>query len=227
MGRERLPWGMDYANSPDHLSPTAGDGYRAKTNGELPLPLHSRRQRASVFGLPVPILARRSEEQALRRLIADHEAALTRLAHSMLKDRRDVEEALLDTFAKAHAARGKYRGDASERTWLHRICFNVCVDRLRSRRAESMPLDPNFDLPDAVQEPELRLVLWQEINDLPAHMQAPFKLRQAGYSVTEIAELAGMARTTVSGHYNAACERLRVRLGEQLDGPSRPSEGSS
>jgi RNA polymerase sigma-70 factor (ECF subfamily) len=219
--------GMDYADSAGHLSPTPSDGYRAKTNGELPFSLHTRRQTARVFGLPVSILARRAEEQVLRRLMADHEPALARLAHSMLIDHRDVEEALLDTFAKAHAARGQYRREASERTWLHRICFNVCVDRLRSKRGESTPLDPDLDLPDATREPELRLFLWQEINDLPVHLQAPFKLRHAGYSVTEIAELAGVPRTTVSGHYNAACERLRARLGEQLDGPSRSPGGRS
>jgi RNA polymerase sigma-70 factor (ECF subfamily) len=227
MGRERLLEGKDYADSAGHLSRTPRDGYRATTNGELSFPLHTRRQGARVFGLSIAILARRSEEQALRRLFDEHEGALRRLAHSMLKDRRDVEEVVLDTFAKAHAARGQYRAEAAERTWLHRICFNLCVDRLRSRRGESTPLDPEFDVPDAASEPELRLFLWQVINDLPVHLQAPFKLKYAGYSVTEIAELAGLPRTTVSGHYNAACERLRARLGEQLDGPSGSSEGSS
>ncbi len=178
----------------------------------------------SSSGLPVSVLKRRSEDETLRRLIRDHEAAIRRLAHSILNDRRDEEEALLDTFAKAHAARRLYRGEASERTWIHRICFNLCVDKLRRRPPDCPPLDPGVATPVGADDPELSLALWQEIDDLPAHLQAPFKLKHAGYSVTEISELAGMKRTTVSGHYHAACQRLRERLAELLDEP--PREGS-
>ncbi len=175
----------------------------------------------SSSGLPVSVLKRRSEEETLRRLIRDHEAAIRRLAHSILKDCRDEEEALLDTFAKAHAARQRYRREASERTWIHRICFNLCVDKLRSRPPNCPALDPDLEPPAGAEEPELRLALWQEINALPTHFQAPFKLKHAGYSVTEISELAGMKRTTVSGHYHAACQQLKERLGELLDEPPR------
>jgi RNA polymerase sigma-70 factor (ECF subfamily) len=178
-----------------------------------------------VFGLPVSVLARRSEEETLKRLIGDHEPAIRRLAHSMLKDHRDVEEAVLDTFFKAHAARRRFRGQASERTWLHRICFNLCVDRLRSTRGDLVALAPDLDLPTGAAEPELRLVLWQEINHLPNHLQWAFKLKQAGYSVTEIAALARMPRTTVSGYYHAACRELEVRLTPLFDDTSRNTEG--
>lgn len=178
-----------------------------------------------MFGLPVSVLARRCEEETLRRLIGDHEPAIRRLAHSMLKDRRDVEEAILDTFFRAHQARRRFRGQASERTWLHRICFNLCVDRLRSTRSDLVALDPDLDLAAGAAEPELRLVLWQEINDLSDHLQWAFTLKHAGYSVTEIAKLARVPRTTVSGYYNAACRQLEARLAAQLDDVSRATEG--
>jgi RNA polymerase sigma-70 factor (ECF subfamily) len=176
---------------------------------------------------PLAALARRSEEELLRTLIANHEHAIRRLAHSMLKDVRDVEEAVLDTFAKAHEARRRYRREASERTWLHRICFNVCVDRLRRRRADCAALDLHAELIADTPELELRLALRGEIEALPLRLQAPFKLRHAGYSITEIAELAGVPRTTISGHYNSACEQLRKRLAPHLNDSAPPMEGPS
>jgi RNA polymerase sigma-70 factor (ECF subfamily) len=179
------------------------------------------------FALPLCVLARRSEEELLRRLIGDHENAIRRLAHSMLRDIRDVDEAVLDTFVKAHGARRQYRSEASERTWLHRICFNLCVDRLRRTTAECVPLDPDVELAADERDPTLRLALWGEIETLPLGLQAVFRLKHAGYSVTEIAEMARLPRTTVSGHYNRACEQLRERLIPYLTdsrAPRKPNE---
>ncbi len=176
--------------------------------------------------MPASLRARRSHEALVRRLFSDHEAAIGRLAYSMLKDFRDVEEAVQDTFAKACAGRHGYRGEAAERTWLHRICFNLCVDRLRCRRPDCAPLDPDMGQPAGEHEPELRVALWREIEALPLPLQAPVKLKLAGYSITEIAELAGIPRTTVGGRYNSACEQLRQRLDPHLDECSRSEEGS-
>jgi DNA-directed RNA polymerase specialized sigma24 family protein len=80
--------------------------------------------------------------------------------------------------------------------------------------------------PAGEHEPELRVALWREIEALPLPLQAPVKLKLAGYSITEIAELAGIPRTTVGGRYNSACEQLRQRLDPHLDECSRSEEGS-
>ena len=179
------------------------------------------RQGGRSFGLPNRVHERRSEAETLKRLIRDHEIAIRGVAHSILTDPRDEEEAVLDTFLKAHAAWWQYRREASERTWLQRICFNLCVDKLRRRPADCSSLDPDLEPAAAAEEPELRLALWQEISALPAHLQAAFRLKLAGYKITEIAKLLGKPRTTVSGHYHAACERLRERLPVLLDEPPR------
>jgi len=182
------------------------------------------RQGGRSFGLPNRVHERRSEAETLKRLIRDHEIAIRGVAHSILTDPRDEEEAVLDTFLKAHAAWWQYRREASERTWLQRICFNLCVDKLRRRPADCSSLDPDLEPAAAAEEPELRLALWQEISALPAHLQAAFRLKLAGYKITEIAKLLGKPRTTVIGHYNAACKRLRKRLYPPSDEP--PTEGS-
>jgi len=180
------------------------------------------RQRGPSFGLPGWVLKR--EAETFERLIRDHQVAIRRVAHSILTDPRDVEEAVADTFAKALKAWWPSRREASERTWLRRICLIVCVDKLRRRRADLAPLDPDLEPPAGADDPELPLALWQEINDLPLEWQVTFKLKQAGYSVTEISKLTGKPGKTVAGHYNAACERLRERLAGPRD--EQPGEGS-
>jgi len=184
------------------------------------------RQGGRSFGLPNRVHERRSEAETLKRLERDHKARIKRVARDILKDRRDEGEAVNDTFLKAHENWSEYRGEASEQTWLRTICCNVCIDKLRMRRRapDCSPLDPNQEPPAAAVEADLRLALWQEIDHLPDDRRAAFTLRLAGFTFNQIAELLDKPRTTVIGHYNAACKRLRKRLYPPSDEP--PTEGS-
>lgn len=183
-------------------------------------------QREGSFGLPGWVRERRSEAETLERLMRDHETAIRRVAHAILKDPRDEEEAVSDTFRKALKAWGGYRKEASERTWLRSICCNVCVDKRRRRRAACAPLDPDREPPTGAYDLELPVAVWQEINDLPDDWRAAFTLWHAGFTFAQISKLMGKPRTTVSGHRDAACERLRERLAGPLDELPQPRDGS-
>ncbi|MDQ3092835.1 MAG: sigma-70 family RNA polymerase sigma factor [Actinomycetota bacterium] len=169
-------------------------------------------QGGSFFGLPGWVYERRSEAETLERLMRDHETAIRRVAHAILMDPRDVEEAVSDTFRKALKGLGGYRKEASEQTWLRSICCNVCVDKRRRRRAVCAALDPDQEPPAGADDPELSVAVWQEIDDLPDNWRAAFTLWHAGFTFAQISKLLGKPRTTVSGHRDAACERLRERL---------------
>lgn len=63
-----------------------------------------------------------------------HGTAVLAFAHRMLGDRREAEDAVQDTFLRAHRAAATFRGDtATPTTWLFAIARNVCLDRLRAR----------------------------------------------------------------------------------------------
>ena len=51
-----------------------------------------------------------------------------------LVDRASADDLAQDTFARALGSLGRYRGDASARTWLLAIARHTCVDELRSRQ---------------------------------------------------------------------------------------------
>ncbi|MGD7788409.1 RNA polymerase subunit sigma-70 [Propionibacteriaceae bacterium Y1700] len=73
--------------------------------------------------------ARAGDADAFGRLAEHHRAELVLHAYRMLGRLDDAEDAVQDAVLRAWQAVGSFRGDASVRTWLHRLTTNVCLDR--------------------------------------------------------------------------------------------------
>jgi len=54
------------------------------------------------------------------------------LALRMLKNREEAEEVSQDTFVKAYKSLVKFKGDSKFSTWLYKIAYNSCLDRLKT-----------------------------------------------------------------------------------------------
>src|SRR3981081_3842823 len=73
------------------------------------------------------------DQRAATLLVERHAAALARFAASV-GARGDVEEVVQDTFVRAFASLGSFRGDSPLRTWLFTIARRLLLDRRRSER---------------------------------------------------------------------------------------------
>lgn len=71
-----------------------------------------------------------------------HGDALFRFALSRIGDATVAEDLVQETLLAALRARGDFRGESAERTWLIGILRNKLVDHLR-RRARELPLGPD------------------------------------------------------------------------------------
>jgi RNA polymerase sigma-70 factor, ECF subfamily len=84
------------------------------------------------------------------------------LCYRFLGSIAEAEEAAQETALRAWRARDRFRGEASLRTWLHRIAARVCVDLLRAREgrgraggASGRAAGTGRLLPDAAAPPAL------------------------------------------------------------------------
>ncbi|HZD75177.1 MAG TPA: sigma-70 family RNA polymerase sigma factor [Actinomycetota bacterium] len=74
-------------------------------------------------------------------LVADLSPSLYRFARTLVRGDRDAAEDLVqETFLRAFQRRDSFRGEASARTWLHRILHNLAVDRAR-RPDREVPME--------------------------------------------------------------------------------------
>ena len=64
------------------------------------------------------IVGQRAEtrEEALARLVREHQSALLRLCCLTLRDAELARDAVQETFLKAYGAMSRFRGDSSEKT---------------------------------------------------------------------------------------------------------------
>jgi RNA polymerase sigma-70 factor, ECF subfamily len=84
--------------------------------------------------------ARGGDCEAFLAVLDTHDHMLRSLAFRMLGDRDQMDDVLQEVALKAFKALPKFRGDASLATWLYRITYTTCLNRLRSvRRTESLP----------------------------------------------------------------------------------------
>lgn len=155
-----------------------------------------------------------AREEALARMIREHQSSLLRLCWLSLRDEELARDAVQETFLKAYGAMSRFRGESSEKTWLTRIAINVCRNMRRSnwfrhvdRRVTPETLNCPADAPD--QQAELNVAI----------SRLPGKLREAvllyyyqGMTVEEMAEVLHTAKSTVSLRLKQARERLHITL---------------
>ncbi|MDX6190568.1 sigma-70 family RNA polymerase sigma factor [Flavobacterium sp. Fl-318] len=58
------------------------------------------------------------------------------LALKMVKNREEAEEVAQDTFIKIYTSLSKFKGDSKFSTWIYKIAYNTCLDRLKKNKKE-------------------------------------------------------------------------------------------
>ena len=56
------------------------------------------------------------------------------LALRMVKNREEAEEVSQDTFLKVFKSLNKFKGDSKFSTWIYRVGYNTCLDRIKKNK---------------------------------------------------------------------------------------------
>ena len=177
--------------------------------------------------------ARVGEAMAMEALMRRHNRGLYRTARAILRDDAEAEDVVQETYLRAFAALGTFRGDSSLGTWLTRIAANEALMRRRARLREARVI--TFDegnmahamenAPDEARGPEaealaaeVRTLLERRIDALPDLYREVFVLRAVEeMSVEETAAALGVPEATVRTRFFRARAMLRGALERQLD----------
>lgn len=162
-------------------------------------------------------------------------------AERMLGSRFEAEDAVQETMVRAWSALDRFEGRSQLRSWLYRICTNVCLDMAASRRRrpqagldasktetatvttplQSVALADGDPAELAVARESIRLALMTMLQRLPPKQRSVLMLREVlHWRAAEVAQLLDISVASVNSALQRARSTVRQARLTQDEGPS-------
>lgn len=169
------------------------------------------------------------DTQAFAPLVDRYKNLVYTLALRMTKNTEEAEEAAQDTFIKAFRSLEKFKGESKFSTWLYKVAYNTCLDRLKKYKATpfavaiddfgTRQLSATDNVLDALDEQERNRAVQDCLQQLPgedAFLLTLYYFEEL--SLDEIAKVIGIKANNVK----VKLFRCRKRLGEVLRAKLEP-----
>jgi RNA polymerase sigma-70 factor (ECF subfamily) len=150
------------------------------------------------------------------------------LALKMVKNREEAEEVAQDTFIKVYKSLSQFKGDSKFSTWIYKVTYNTCLDRLKKHKREQhvVPIDEfntnqikSLDNAlDAMQDKERIQAIQDCIELLPsddAFLLTLFYFEEQ--SLEEIANVVNLTTNNVKVKLFRSRKKLTTILKERLE----------
>lgn len=166
---------------------------------------------------------RAGDPEAFGTLVARYRQTLWVIALHTLGDPDDAADAVQEALVAAYRRATTFRGESSVRTWLARIVFNACIDRVRHERVRPTVPWPDRDVPARRSDPAVELATRLAVDEalalLPLEQRVAVLLVDVrGYPVAEVAAILGVPTGTVKSRCARGRARLAVLLGHLREG---------
>ena len=156
------------------------------------------------------------------RLMEEYEPALRRLAAVYVDQHADREDLFQEIAVGLWQAIPRFRGDASERSWLYRIAHNVAISastkvRRRGKTEETIPQGIDYPSRTPTSEQELlvaekRVLLLEGIRSLSALDRQVVLLHLEGLNYAQIEEISGITQSAIASRLTRLREKLREEV---------------
>ena len=164
---------------------------------------------------------REGRREAYENVIEAHYASIYRLLLFLTRDAHLAEDMTQEVFASAWAALHSFRGDASIKTWLRRIAYNLFLDAQRRRkRNEAWVGQLGTGDPETTADPLSQIMtdehlarMYRALDDLNEEERAMLLLHYLdGLSYREMAQVLHRPAGTLKWMTHDALETLRRRV---------------
>ncbi|MGI5859662.1 MAG: sigma-70 family RNA polymerase sigma factor [Tepidanaerobacteraceae bacterium] len=178
--------------------------------------------------------AKKGDVLAFENLISGYEKKVYNTVYRFFNNVEDAMDITQEIFIKVFTSLYGFRENSSFSTWLYRIAVNTCIDFLRKKKEDMLPikeemavggeikLGSHTESPEEyVERRELKQALMKAINTLPEEQRMCVILRDIqGFSYTEISDILICSLGTIKSRLY----RGRRALKEKLKDPELFSE---
>ncbi len=166
-------------------------------------------------------LSQAGNPKAQHQLYQLYAKAMYNICYRMMNNREEAEDMLQETFSEAFMQLGTFRHESSFGAWIKRITINKCINALKKRKAELVPVEvlpevPHYenheeDMPGLTVEK-----VQQAMEQLPEGYRVVFSLYLLeGYDHAEISQIMGISEATSKSQYSRAKQRIKEILQNQ------------
>lgn len=157
-----------------------------------------------------------NDESAYAKLLQRYRDSIYYMILKMVHKKEDAEDLTIEAFGKAFNKIHNYDPKYAFSTWLFKIAVNNCIDFIRKKRLDCLPLDepkqgeegnytPGSNIASAEPDPytslnkaERKVIVQKVVNQLPDNYKALITLRYfKEYSYDEIAKELNLPLGTV------------------------------
>jgi len=160
------------------------------------------------------------------------------LSLRMVKNREEAEEVAQDTFIKAYKSLTKFKGDSKFSTWIYRVAYNTCLDRLKKnkRQQHTVSIDEYTEHQiktidnalDKIEAQEKQQTIKDCLELLPSEDSFLLTLYYfEELSLDEISKIVGLKPNNVKVKVFRSRKKLATILEERLDNETIESYGGS
>ena len=150
------------------------------------------------------------------------------LAMRMMKNREEAEEVAQDAFIKTYKSLDKFKGESKFSTWIYRVAYNTCLDRLKKnkRTQNTVTIDEYTEHQvktidnalDKIEASEKKEAIQQCIELLPSDDSFLLTLYYfEELSLEEIGKIVGLKPNNVKVKLFRSRKKLATILKERLD----------
>lgn len=168
------------------------------------------------------------ETHAFSFLVDRYKDLVFSLALGMLKHKEEAEEVAQDTFVKVYKSLRKFKGDSKFSTWIYRVAYNTCLDRIKKNKRQQATVEINEYTEHQIRsidsaldhlETKERVAAIQEcLSKLPSKDSFILTLFYfEALSLEEIAEIVGLKANHVKVKLFRSRKKLATILIQNLD----------
>ncbi len=166
---------------------------------------------------------RSGDRQAADQLVDEHYQSVYRWVLHLCRHREHAADLTQETFVQVWDGLDGFRGQASLKTWIHRIAYRTYLRTQRNPTPESQPLSevPDVSGPDIAEVALTRHLVHEALARLPEKQRDVAVLHYLhGLTAAEVAGVLQIPTGTVLSRLHAS----RGKLCELLSDESSPSE---
>jgi len=165
---------------------------------------------------------------AFSTLVDQYKDLVFSLALRMMKNKEEAEEVAQDTFIKVYKSLSKFKGDSKFSTWIYRVAYNTCLDRLKKnkRQQQTVTIDEYTENQvktldnayDQLERKEREQAIQNCLRLLPSEDGFLITLYYfEEQSLEEISKVIGLKPNNVKVKLFRARKKLATILKEQID----------